>query len=347
MQFFKSIAVVCLLGFAVPAFAGISISAPGKANVTSPVHFTATASTSCSKGIASMGIYTVPGKLVYKVSGAKLDTYLKLNAGSYDASVKAWDKCGNAVGKKVAFNVGSALVPPIVFKDLQSKKGWSGYALLPPMFPICAKCKSAGPELKWSWTPAVTSPSMDGKTTKSWYGGGTVQWGDAFWNNHLIGTYSSHGLYDYTKTVIPSLHHFTYDVYFWVKDATISQAVEFDINQFFGGKRFIWGHECRIAGGHEWDTWNNQTKHWVKSGIPCHPISGAWNHLILDVYRTSANKLQFHSITLNGKKAILDRYDTPDKVNNWYGVTINYQIDGNINGTPYNVFLDKLTFTAQ
>src|SRR5436305_11099651 len=46
----------------------------------------------------------------------------------------------------------------------------------------------------------------------------------------------------------------------------------FRSNQFFNGMSFIWGHECRIAGGHEWDTWDNVNKHWVKSGIPCNPL---------------------------------------------------------------------------
>jgi len=53
-----------------------------------------------------------------------------------------------------------------------------------------------------------------------------------------------------------------------------------------------------------------------------------------------------HSITLNWKKAVLDLYDTPT-ARNWYGITINYQIDGNVNGTPYAVYIDKLNFTAQ
>ena len=173
-----------------------------------------------------------------------------------------------------------------------------------------------------------------------------MQWGDVLWNNHLIGSSSSQGLYDWSRTLVQQYTDFTYDVYFWIKDASVSQAVEFDINQFFGGKSFIWGHECRIAGGHQWDTWNNQTKHWVPSGIPCNPLSGAWNHLIIHVQRTPNNQLLFNTITLNGKTATLNRYDTPTATS-WHGITINYQIDGNINGTPYNVFVDKLNFTIQ
>src|SRR2546425_12047 len=125
-----------------------------------------------------------------------------------------------------------------------------------------------------------------------------------------------------------------------------SQAVEFDINQFFSGMSFIWGHECRIAGGHEWDTWDNINMHWVPSGIACNPLSNAWNHLVIQAQRTSDNRLLFKSITLNGKTNTLNRYDNPSPTT-WYGLTINYQMDGNSQQQPYSVHLDKLNFTYE
>jgi hypothetical protein len=109
---------------------------------------------------------------------------------------------------------------------------------------------------------------------------------------------------------------------------------------------FIWGHECRIAGGHEWDTWNNQTMHWVKSGIACNPKSNAWSHLVIQVERTADNQLHFDSITLNGVTDKVDRYDTPTPTT-WYGMTINYQMDGNSKQQPYSVYLDNLNFTYE
>src|SRR5439155_621273 len=90
-------------------------------------------------------------------------------------------------------------------------------------------------------------------------------------------------------------------------DTFANPQLEFDINQFFNGMSFIWGHECRIAGGHEWDTWDNVNKHWVKSGIPCNPLSNAWNHLVIQVSRTADDRLQFKSITLNGVTHTVNR----------------------------------------
>ena len=238
-----------------------------------------------------------------------------------------------------------ALAGPKTLSNLQQGH-WPGYALLPPKYPLCGTCKSSGPQLKWSWTTDIGSPSLSGHATKTVYGAGAVRWSDAFWNNHLMGGQSTQGLFDKDHTLIPSLHQFTYDLYFWVDDVNKSQAMEFDINQFVNGKSYIWGHECRIDGGHEWDTWDNRAQHWVKSGVACNPVSKAWNHLTIQVERTTDNRLLFRSITLNGKTANINRYDEPTN-RDWWGVTINYQIDGNVNKDVYTVYIDRVSFTYQ
>ena len=65
---------------------------------------TATAST-CSAGVSSMGIYTAPYVLAYKVSGASMNTYLPLSNGTYNAVVQEWDKCGGASKTPVTITV--------------------------------------------------------------------------------------------------------------------------------------------------------------------------------------------------------------------------------------------------
>ena len=347
----KILLVVCLwAALALPAVAGVSVTSPSNGSTSgSPVHFVATASSSaCSKGVAAMGIYTAPGKLAYKVNGAKMDTYLSMGNGTYNVVVQDWDNCGWSATAPLTLTVGgsSGSGGGKVFSNLQKSGGWTGYALLPPGFGICSGCTPGGSKVSWAWNQGVGSPSMDGISTKSSYNGGTTQWADILWNNHLIGDFSSQGLPDLSKTLAPSLHNFTYDVYFWVGNVNDSQALEFDINQFVNGKSYIWGHECRIDGGHQWDTWSNPGQHWVASGIPCNPVSNSWNHLTINVQRTSDGHLLFHTITLNGNTATLNRYDTPTPTN-WYGITVNYQIDSDYNKTPYSVYLDKFTFTAQ
>src|SRR5579864_6288555 len=351
MKVGKFCVLVCLCAFALPAVSGVNVSSPGNgATVTSPVHFAATASSACSKGVAAIGIYTAPYVLAYKVNGSSLNTNLSMSSGTQYPVVQEWDNCGSSSKVQIKITVDPSAVNNSsgsgkTFSNLQKSSGWTGYALLPPGFGICSGCSPTGSNVKWSWTQGVSSPSADGISTKSSYNGGSTQWADILWNNHLIGDFSSQGLPDTSKTLAPSLHNFTYDVYFWVGNVNDSQALEFDINQFVNGKSYIWGHECRIDGGHEWDTWSNGGAHWVASGIPCNPKSNAWNHLTISVARTSDGHLLFKSITLNGYTANLNRYDSPTSTS-WYGITVNYQIDSDVNKTPYVVYLDKFTFSA-
>ncbi len=192
----------------------------------------------------------------------------------------------------------------------------------------------------------ISSPSLSGEATQ-YNLGGTAVYTDALFNNHLIGALSSQNLPDSNHTLVPGYHNFTYDVYFYGTNLELSQAVEFDINQFFNNLGFIWGHECRIAGGHEWDVWNNLTAQWTPTGIACNPVDNAWNHLTIQVQRTADNQLLYQSITLNGVTSTLNQYYDPGAAPGWYGVTINYQMDGNYEQSPYSVYLDQLTFSYE
>jgi len=320
----------------------VNVAAPRANSTVSPtVQFVASASSSCSKGVASMGIYTGPGVLAYVTPGAELNALLNLSPGVYKTVVQEWDQCGGSTSTPITITVAGAPYGG-VFNSLQKQSGWTGYALLPALYEICSGCQPSGPEATWSMGQNVSSPSMSGHSSIMKIGGQTA-YADILWNNHLIGDFSSQGLPDYSHTQVPNLHNFTYDVYFYVQDASVSQALEFDINQFVNGYSYIWGHECRIAGGNEWDIWDNPSQTWHPTGIPCKPLSNAWNHLTIMAQRTSDNHLLFQSITLNGETSVLNYYESPTP-STWYGVTINYQQDGNYAQVPYSVWLDNLTF---
>lgn len=187
---------------------------------------------------------------------------------------------------------------------------------------------------------------MSGSSTRH-HIGGTHPYADILWNNHLVGSFSSQALPDYNHTLTNGAHNFIYDVWFYAPNISYSQALEFDINQFMGsklGKGFIWGHECRIAGGHEWDTYDNVNKKWVPTGVPCYPKNNAWNHLVITVARTSDNRLLFKSIALNGVTNALNIYRYPGTTS-WNGITVNYQQDGNKYMQAYSIYLDEVNFT--
>jgi hypothetical protein len=312
---------------------GVWVTSPANnSGVTTPVYYRATATTSCGKGVASMGIY-VNNQLNYVGNGATLNTSLTLTPGTYDTVVQEWDYCGGSTFQHVKINVTGK-----VFTNLQASGGWTGYGEFPPKYDICSNC---GPGVTWSMQQGVTSPSISGKATKFSIGG-TTPYADVLWTNPLIGDFSSQGLPDPGHAIIPNLHNFTYDVYFYGSSLGTSQALEFDINQYFGTMGFTWGHQCRIAGGNQFDVWDNINGKWIPTGVSCKPANNSWNHLTLQVQRTWDNWLCYHSITLNGVTTVIDLYFPPFSVGSWYGVTANYQMDGNYKQAPYTVFVDKL-----
>src|SRR5690349_9668913 len=83
-----------------PIKRSVTVASPGGTLFTSSsVHFTATAQSTCPKGVSGMGIYTGPYQSAYRVRGSKLDTTLTLPAGNYDTVVQQWDNCGGVVKK--------------------------------------------------------------------------------------------------------------------------------------------------------------------------------------------------------------------------------------------------------
>jgi hypothetical protein len=321
----------------------VHVTAPtNNAHVSPTVQFVASASSACKTGVAAMGIYTAPGVLAYKVNGNQLNTLLTLKPGVYQTVVQEWDNCGGSATAPIGLTVGSG-GPSGQFANLHQQSGWTGYALLPPLYNICSVCIPAGPQTTWAMVQGVGSPALSGSSSRMDVGGQTL-YSDVLWNNHLIGDFSSRGLPDTNHSIVPNVHNFTYDVYFYATDISSSQALEFDINQFVNGQSFIWGHECRIAGGNQWDIWDNPGQKWHPTGIPCNPVNNSWNHLVLQVQRTSDNHLLFQSISLNGQTTTLNYYESPTPTT-WYGITVNYQEDGNYKQQPYSIWLDRLNFS--
>jgi hypothetical protein len=338
---------------ATPVAQGVTVTAPANNSTVSPlVTFTASAKSTCAKGVSSMGVYSAPGVLAYETTGASLNAQVPLTPGAHDTVVQAWDHCGGAAKTPVHLTVqnpsGVAAstgpsYPGTTLTALQKGSGWNAYALLPPSYGICSSCNASGPGTTWSLGQGVGSPSLSGSAAKFSIGG-TAKYTDVLWNNHLVGDFSAHGMPDPNHSIANGAHNFVYDVYFFSSNIPASQALEFDINLFVNGKSYIWGHECRIAGGNEWDIWDNQGAKWHPIGVPCHPNINAWNHLTLQAQRTSDGHLLFQSITLNGKTATLNYYESPTSTS-WNGITINYQMDGDSSQQGYSVYLDNLNFS--
>ncbi len=329
------------LAITVDGKTGVWVTAPTDGStLSSPVSYAATATTNtCSKGVASMGVY-VDNKLVYVIGGASLTTKLNISAGSHHTVMEEWDYCGGAAYTPVNITVkgGGGNVLP----NLQSSAGWKSWGELPPDY---ATCDYPCPGVTWSMQQGIKTPSLSGHSTQ-FNIGGTVPYADVLWSNPLIGQGSTQGLPDSGHTLLPTLHNFTYDAYFYPTNLGVTQVLEFDVSMYFNGLGLIWGNQCNIGGGHVWDIWDNVDQRWVSTGVACNPVNNTWNHLTIQVQRESDNWLLFQSITLNGVSTPINKYYAPGSAPaGWWGITVNYQMDGNYQQSAYTTYLDNFSFT--
>jgi hypothetical protein len=325
------------VGITVSTQTGVAVTAPANnSQVVSPVNYVASATTStCSKGVASTGIY-VDNKLTYVVQGASLNTQLSLSQGSHKTVVEEWDYCGGAAYSTVNITVANSAK----LSNIQANKGWDSWGQLPPAYVDCSPCSG----LTWSTAYGITSPSKSGNATQ-FNTGGTTPYGVVLWYNPVMGQFSTQGLPDEGHTLLPSLHNFIYDTDFYVTNPAVTQVLEFDVSMYMNSVGMFWGTQCNHLGGGEWDVLNNVTQQWSKTSVSCNVVQG-WNHLTLQMQRESDNSLLYQSITLNGVTANINATSAPFTVpSSWYGITVNYQMDGDYKQSANTTYLDNLSLT--
>jgi hypothetical protein len=318
---------------------GVYVISPANGSiVSSPVSYVATATSSCSKGIASMGIYA-NNQLVYVEDGAKLNTQVNLGSGVQHTVVEEWDNCGGASFTPVNVTVQGS---DKVLSNLQASGGWNGWGELAPTYDICSSPCSG---VTWSMLQHVSSPSLSGNATQLNIGG-TKPYSDALWSLPVLGQNSTQDIQDTSHTLLPTLHNFTYDAYFYVTNVQVTQVLEFDINMYMDGVGMIWGNQCNHLGGGDWDIWDNVNAKWVSTGFACNLKNDAWNHVTVQGQRESGNEIQYQSITLNGITTNINKTYPPFSVpQEWWGVTVNYQMDGNHEQSSNTTYLDNFSLT--
>ncbi|MGA8044196.1 MAG: hypothetical protein WCA37_15470 [Terracidiphilus sp.] len=253
--------------------------------------------------------------------------------------MEEWDYCGGATYTPVNVTIqggGTTLY------NIQASGGWNNWAEFAPNYDICtSNCQG----IVWSMWQHQTSPSLSGNASR-FNIGGTTPYADVLWSNPVIGQFTTQGIPDTNHTLLPSLHYFTYDAYFFVTNASVTQVLEFDISMYMNGVGMIWGNQCNNLGGKVWDIWDNVNAKWVTAGVPCNLINNAWNHVTIQAQRQSNNTLLFQSITLNGVTANINRTYAPFSVpTSWWGITLNYQMDGDSKMSSNSTYLDNLKFT--
>jgi hypothetical protein len=321
------------------AVASINVSSPNGTSVASPVHFVLSATpTSSNYSISGLQI-DVDGVKKYYTKSTRVDTSISMASGTRKVIVKVWDTSGAIQRVYLTLNVAGTQTSSgststssdgdtKTWYDIEEMDGWQSCS-------ACAGVGGDGPVAEYWTRNQVSSPSQDGHS-RQFYLGGSIPYSNVLFSKRLSGD----------PALIRSKHKFIYDAYFYYTNGPAAQALEFDINQHIDGKSYLWGTQCNIRAGHTWDIWDNLNKKWVSTGAYCPtPPTYTWNHVILEMERTSDNKVRYVSITFNGTKHYLNRYYSP-RSNDWTGLTLNYQMDGNVRQEDYHTWLDNFKFTT-
>ncbi len=214
----------------------------------------------------------------------------------------------------------SSLASSATYSSIQ-KKYWSSCS-------ACAGAGGSGPVATYSQAIYVSSPSITGASSKFSIGG-TRPYANALWWKQL-------GPND-------GAHHFVYDAYFYIKNPSAAQALEFDVNQSVNGKKYIFGTECDIKGSHTWDIWASGIG-WMNTSIYCgQPSAYKWHHVTLEFTRTTDNRVRFVSVTLDGNKHYFSTKTYAPKSSSVRELNVAFQMDGNSSMTDYQVWVDKVS----
>ena len=267
---------------------------------------------------------------VYFTFTNSIDAQIFVAPGQHKLEVMAEDNQGYI--SATILNITVTTQSQTTIPNIQSLPGWqSCSALFPPGSGRDGQICAAGLGTAQStMTQNQSAPSMDGQSAQFSISGPTGYSNMLYFNAVAGGN---------------SVSHFIYDLYFYIDNPTASQALEFDINQTFGGTRWVWGSECNFNGSGKWDIWDD-VNGWQPTLYDCNPFpANTWNHLVWNVERVG-NQVHYISLTVGDQTYNVDTYYSNQS--NWTleEIDVAFQMDGNYKQEPYNVWLDKVQLTA-
>lgn len=251
--------------------------------------------------------------------------------------------CGGAFNAPISSRESIQTTPDgrTVISNIQTSSGnWRSWIQLPPNDADCVT-PCSGSSLEEIF--AVADPSLSGNATMFELNPASP-YADALFSAQLIGQ-NSPQIPDANHALLPSIHNFIYDSSFYVTKDSITQVLEFDISMYLNGVSMVWGTQCNHLGDGDWDIWDNVNNAWLSAGVPCKFVNG-WNHVTVNLQRGSDNSLLYESIALNGTTYTLNKTYPPGVADpSWWGITANYQMDGNAISTANTTYVDNFSVT--
>lgn len=214
----------------------------------------------------------------------------------------------------------ASLSAQTTFTRIEEMSGWH----------MCSSCANAGGGATYSMTQGISSPALDGSSTKFTLGG-TTPW--------------SHSLYYRWMSGNSTATNFVYEVNQYMKNPKASSGMEYSVSQRKGYEWYRWDTQCSYIKGN-WRLWDNANARWVDIGIPCtRPAAYTWRRIKFEGKRYNG-KVVFVAITINGQKYYVNRSFYPKKMSSsTSAVIIHFQLNGDATQTDYAVWGDSFKLT--
>lgn len=194
------------------------------------------------------------------------------------------------------------------------------------------------------WTaPFQTTPSRDGSSRQF----------------HISGLSYANGLWWYKVGPNDNVSNFRFD--FWVQldsGTKGAQAIEFDVFQYVGSQRFMFGTQCNYFYG-VWDIWDEASTRWLRTSVPCSSLKpNVWYHVTETFHRTADTKQHYDSLTVvqynNRNKVVSNKSYTLNLTTSsgplpsgWSeNMGVQFQMDIGPNGTTMNEWVDRVNLTV-
>jgi hypothetical protein len=202
---------------------------------------------------------------------------------------------------------------------IENLSGWESCS-------ACAGRNGSGPTVPHTLTQGLPSPTMGSKSAEYWIGGSNSYGNALWWKNIGPGVKST---------------NFQYDIHFYLKNPSASQALEFDVVETSGGRHLVFGVQCELA-DHEFRIWS-PTTHWTNTGIACpSPSAYKWHHLTMQYHRTSGGNAQFVSMTLDGVTHYINKTEV-GKSSSGNTTNTSFQMDERRAATDYSTWVENLS----
>ncbi|HLX48682.1 MAG TPA: hypothetical protein VKS82_10145 [Streptosporangiaceae bacterium] len=170
--------------------------------------------------------------------------------------------------------------------------------------------------------------------------------GDALNINYASGNQSYEGLDAYIPlgTDASALRYqVNYDFYF--PNRTPVQALEFCMNNYFGGKRYQWCMQWENigTGAPQWRIWGGADSgvKWKSIGISDNNINpGTWYTLTIDG-NIIGGQVHYLDFIIHGTTHSLTQYTFPPDSSSGPGLVAAVQVDGDSHADPYHLYIDN------